>query len=107
MPSFVVTGVFRHWRGEVYELDVESEPAAIVVTQEHPFWSVDRNAWTAACALRAGERLQAQDGRTPRVLSFKPRDGVQPVYNIEVEGRSQRQKNDLTPSNADYFAVII
>jgi Pretoxin HINT domain len=85
-PGRVVTGVFRHWRGEVYELRVESEPAAIVVTREHPFWSVDRNDWTQACALRVGERLQAQDGRTPRVLSFEPRDGVEPVYNIEVEG---------------------
>jgi hypothetical protein len=72
------------WRD--YELRVESEPAAIGVTREHPFWSVDRNAWTLACALRAGERLQAQDGRTPRVLSFEPREGVEPVYNIEVEG---------------------
>ena len=37
-------------RSEVYELRVEGEPAAIVVTQEHPFWSMDRNAWTPALA---------------------------------------------------------
>ena len=74
------------------ELGVEGDPAAIVVTREHPFWSVDRNAWTPARALRAGERLQVQDGRTPRVLSFEPRDGVEPVYNIAVEGDRRARK---------------
>jgi hypothetical protein len=52
----------------------------------HPVWSTDRGDWVAVEELRAGERLQAKDGSTPRVLSLALRPETEPVFNIEVEG---------------------
>jgi hypothetical protein len=85
-PGRLVTGWFRHWRGEVWELSVEGEAGPIGVTAGHPFWSEDRQGWVAAGELGAGERLLARDGSAPRVESLALRPGHEPVYNIEVEG---------------------
>jgi RHS repeat-associated protein len=85
-PGRLVTGWFRHWRGEVYELRVRGEAEPIGVTAGHPFWSVDRQAWVAAIELQRGERLLAWDGGTPVVVGLSLRAGTEPVYNIEVEG---------------------
>ena len=82
----LVTGLFRHSRAVVYDLVVEGEPEPIGVTELHPFWSMDRQAYVAVSELRMGERLAGMDGRTPRVLSFTQRPQPEPVYNIEVEG---------------------
>jgi hypothetical protein len=70
----------------VYDLQVEGESKPIGVTEEHPFWSRDRNEWVPACELRIGERLSAQDGQTPKVSGLTKRPGIETVYNIEVEG---------------------
>jgi hypothetical protein len=39
-----------------------------------------------AGALRLGERLSAEDGSTPVVLSLKKLAAPEPVFNIEVDG---------------------
>jgi hypothetical protein len=82
----LVTGVFRHSRGTVYNLQVEGEKLPIGVTGTHPFWSVDREAWIQVKDLRIGERLQGLDGKTPRVVSLTLQAEPEPVFNIEVEG---------------------
>ncbi len=81
-----VTGWFRHWRGEVYDLRVQGEAKAIGVTWGHPFWSMDRGDWVPVSELRVGERLLAWDGGTPVVESLGLREVPEAVYNIEVEG---------------------
>ena len=40
----------------------------------------------SANSTRIGERLQAQDGSTPKVLSLTLRAEAESVYNIEVDG---------------------
>jgi hypothetical protein len=82
----LVTGAFRHSRRWVFDLWVEGEDKAIGVTPTHPIWSEDRQAWVPAGELRIGERLQASDGTTPRVVSLTLRAAPEPVYNIEVDG---------------------
>src|SRR5262249_10018526 len=83
--GWLITGTIRHNRGQVYQLKVEGEPEPIGVTEAHPFWSAEREAWVPVAALRVGERLLAEDGSMPPVLSLI-RSGIEePVYNIEVE----------------------
>jgi hypothetical protein len=49
----MVTGVFRFSRGAVYNLFIahanDSEP--IGVSENHPFWSVDRRAWVSLVSI--------------------------------------------------------
>jgi RHS repeat-associated protein len=85
-PGRLVTGWFRHERGQVYDLQLTGVEEVLGVTATHPFWSVDRNAWVPAGELRKGDRLLAADGSTPAVESFTLRAEPEPVYNIEVEG---------------------
>jgi hypothetical protein len=47
---------------------------------------VDREDWIPVKELRVGERLQANDRTTPRVLSLTVRADPEPVFNLEVEG---------------------
>ena len=80
-----MTGWFRHWRGEVWDLRVQGEGKPIGVTRGHPFWSVDRNGWVAVGELQEGERLQAWDGSTPVVQSLTLRDEAR--AGLQYRGR--------------------
>ena len=55
-------------------------------TGNHPFWSEDRKAFIHTDELRHGEHLRLADGRTTRVASIIKRQGVEPAYNLEVDG---------------------
>ena len=79
-----VTGLFEFSHGLLYELRISGQEKPIGLTENHPIWSVDRADWSAAKALRLGERVQIAGG-TAKVVSFQE-SGVEPVYNIEVEG---------------------
>jgi RHS repeat-associated protein len=85
-PGGLVTGLFRHRAALVYDLHVSGEEKPLGVTPQHPIWSEDRQDWVAACELREGERLQAENGSRPAVESLVCRDRAEPVYNIEVDG---------------------
>jgi hypothetical protein len=82
-PGRVVTALFRHGRGRVYDVWVEGEPGAVGATGRHPFWSVDRRGWVAATALVSGERVQVA-GRTAAVRAVTGA-GDEPVFNLEVD----------------------
>lgn len=81
----VITGVFRHSHGIVYDLKVAGEDETIGVTALHPFWSVDRQAWVAAEDLEIGERLKTMTA-TAVVESFVRRQSPEAVFNVEVDG---------------------
>jgi RHS repeat-associated protein len=81
----LVTGVFRHRRGRLWDLRVEGEERPLGVTGAHPLWSVDRGMWVAAAELEVGERLLGLRGPA-RLLGRTLRPDVEPVYNIEVDG---------------------
>ena len=82
----LVTGWFKHRSGTVYDLVIAGEAKSIGITGTHPVWSVDRQDWVPAAELQKGERLLADDGSTPVVMSLSLRGSSEPVYNIEVEG---------------------
>jgi RHS repeat-associated protein len=81
----LVTGVFKHSRGVVYDLRVDGEQKPICGTGTHPFWSVDRQAWVALMDLRPGERLQGRQSMLA-VRSVTRRSENEAVFNIEVDG---------------------
>jgi hypothetical protein len=80
----VVTGVFCHGAGRVYDLWLEGESGPLGVTAGHPIWSADRGAWVPAGALQEGECVQGVNGRV-RVLRLEER-GDAPVFTLEVDG---------------------
>ena len=77
----VVTGVFRHPVGEVYDLPIGGE--VIRVTALHPIWSVDRSGWVGATELLPGERVRVAGGDAE--CGEAAAAGDEPVYNIEVD----------------------
>lgn len=81
----LITGLFRHSGGIVYDLKLAGEEEPIGVTGTHPFWSMDRQDWISVADLEIGETLKAADGTTI-VESLSLREGCETVYNIEVEG---------------------
>jgi hypothetical protein len=82
----MVTGAFRHSAANVVDLQVGSESESFGVTDNHPFWSVDRGEFVEAGLLRIGEQLQCADGTITQVTRITPRRGPPvEVYNFEVD----------------------
>lgn len=82
----MVTGTFRHSAANVVDLQVGSESESFGVTDNHPFWSVDRGEFVEAGLLRIGEQLQCADGTITQVTRITPRRGPPvEVYNFEVD----------------------
>ena len=83
-PGRLVTGIFRHSTGQVYDLKLKSEQAPLRVTGSHPVWSVDRKEWIPAAELNPGETLRTLQGTT-MVEGVEERSEPEPVYNLEVD----------------------
>jgi hypothetical protein len=86
-PGQVVTGTFKHEPDDT-ALDVRVEGLAepIGVTDTHPFWSEDRQAFVAVGKLRAGERVRTEALGVVTVTSITHRPREAWVYNLEVHG---------------------
>ncbi|MBP5622143.1 MAG: hypothetical protein J6X44_09030 [Thermoguttaceae bacterium] len=82
----VVTGTFAHIADDAVDLVVEDQAESIGCTDNHPFWSVDRQVFIPAGELIEGERLLLYNGETKRVVQKLPRPGPQVVYNLEIYG---------------------
>ena len=82
----VVTGTFKHSSRAIIDVHVQGQDKPIGCTDNHPFWSEDRQEFIPAGQLRIGERLRTATGQTIRVSDIIRRGSPQPVYNIEVHG---------------------
>ncbi|WP_436717016.1 HNH/ENDO VII family nuclease [Roseiconus lacunae] len=82
-----VTATFAH-RSTTPILDVvfEGESKPIGVTDNHLFWSIDRQRFIPIGQMAIGERVQTHSGETKRIEGRLPRPGPQVVYNLEVYG---------------------
>ncbi|MFC5005353.1 polymorphic toxin-type HINT domain-containing protein [Dactylosporangium cerinum] len=58
--------------------------AVINTTQEHPFWSITRHAWTHAETLNPGEQLQTVNGSTVEVLARTNYPDARTMFNLTV-----------------------
>ena len=83
-PGEVVTGTFAHSAGNVIDLSVEGLDRPIGTTDNHPFWSEDRQKFVPAGELRIGERLKTEDGQLLAVTGSTPRRTKESVFNLEV-----------------------
>ena len=82
-----VTATFSHPPSDaVLDVVFEGETTPISVTDNHLFWSVDRQEFLAIGEMEIGERVQTFQGDTKRIESKLPRPGPEVVYNLEVYG---------------------
>ncbi len=79
----VITGTFSHSAGNVINLYVDGLDQPIGTTDNHPFWSEDRQTFIPAGDLKTGERLRTENGNILAVASTSPR-AADSVFNLEV-----------------------
>jgi hypothetical protein len=83
----VITATFKHPPAtQVLNVRFEGETEPIGVTDNHPFWSEDRQRFVAIGKLEIGERVRTYQGETKRIETKLPRPGPKTVYNLEVQG---------------------
>lgn len=80
----IVTGTFSHSAGNVINLYVDGLDEPIGTTDNHPFWSEDRQAFVPAGELKTGEHLLTEDGRKLLVTHSVKRRVDVAVFNLEV-----------------------
>lgn len=81
----MVTGTFATEKAKTVSVYLESLTEPIGATASHPFFSLDRRAWTAAAQLRPSERVQTADGEA-KIARLQVRATPESVYNLEVQG---------------------
>jgi hypothetical protein len=81
----VVTGKFAREvdGGNVVHLRLEGEPKPTGVTDNHPYWSEDRQDFVPVGELRPGERVRTHHDTT-RVVSVTPINHTGYLYNLET-----------------------
>ena len=83
----VVTATLAHPPAtQVLDVTLDGADEPIGVTDNHPFWSVDRQEFVAVGEMEIGERVLTYHGDTQRIASKLPRPGPETVYNLEVYG---------------------
>jgi hypothetical protein len=83
-PGNVVTGIFvQESDGNLLSLELAGQAERTLVTDTHPYWSVDREAFVPVSELRPGERLDTMAGTTTVVsVTRHARDEL--VYNVRT-----------------------
>lgn len=83
----VVTATFSHPPAtDVLEVSFDDVDGSIGVTDNHLFWSVDREEYRPIGEMAIGERVLTFSGDTKRIAQKLARPGPQTVYNLEVYG---------------------
>ncbi|QHH96410.1 toxin C-terminal domain-containing protein [Acinetobacter dispersus] len=66
-------------------IDHSGKENTIEVSDDHPFWVVDKK-WVHSIDLKEGDRLLDANNQVHKVVSFTETDRVETTYNLEVEG---------------------
>lgn len=82
----VVTGKYIHQSANCIDLHIEGQDNPIGCTDNHPFWSEDRQDFVPVGELYEGERILLYNGETARIAQKLPRPGPETVYNLEIWG---------------------
>ena len=85
-----VTALTAQHRDRLIELRIEGEAEPLRPSLDHPFWvrraSAGHEAWIEAGAMLVGDLVLDRGGNWHKVLAVKPLEGLQTVYNFEVDG---------------------
>lgn len=82
----IITGKFVHESDgqNVVELRIEGQAEPTTVTDNHPYWSTDRQDFVPVSELRKGELLDTESGHR-QVVSVVPRPNYSGLlYNVET-----------------------
>lgn len=82
----IVTGKFSHKAANIINVGIKGLKEPIGTTDNHPFWSEERQKFIPAGELRVGEKLISVNGKFLYVTSISPRGPPEDVFNIEVYG---------------------
>ena len=86
-PGNVITSTFRHPPSTiVLDVTFEGETNSVGGTDNHLFWSVDKQAFVPIGQMEVGESVQTFQGDTKRIASKLARPSLENVYNLEVWG---------------------
>lgn len=86
-PGQVVTATFSHPpTTQVLDVWFSDDSAPIGVTDNHLFWSEDRQQFLPIGEMQLGERVQTFGGQTKRLTRRLARSDPTLVYNLEVHG---------------------
>ncbi|MCU4352359.1 HINT domain-containing protein [Acinetobacter ursingii] len=66
-------------------IDSTGKENTIEVSDDHPFWVVDKK-WVESIDLKVGDQLLDANNQVHKVVSFTETDRVETTYNLEVEG---------------------
>jgi len=85
-----VTALTAQHRDRLIELRIEGEAEPLRPSLDHPFWvkraSAGHEAWIEAGTMLVGDLVLDRGGNWRKVLAVKPIEGLQTVYNFEVDG---------------------
>ncbi|MCX4546353.1 polymorphic toxin-type HINT domain-containing protein [Streptomyces sp. NBC_01565] len=65
-------------------LDASVGGGSLTATDHHPFWTQNREQWTLAADLNAGDTLRTPDGGTAQIQKVTHWKDLQPAYNLTV-----------------------
>lgn len=82
----VVSGKYIHQAANCIDLHIEGHDKPIGCTDNHPFWSEDRQEFIPVGELHDGERILLYSGEIARIAQKLPRPGPETVYNLEIWG---------------------
>jgi hypothetical protein len=95
-PGQVVTGTFKHEPDDsILDVRLEGLAEPIGVTDTHPFWSEDRQAFVPVGKLRPGEHVRTETRGVVAVTSITHRPREAWVYNLEVHGEHVYEVSQL------------
>jgi hypothetical protein len=78
-----ITATFKHQSAEVWDFTFTGDET-VGATNNHPFYSLDRQDYIPVGELRIGERVKNFAGTEIKLLSKAKRPNPEPVYNLEV-----------------------
>jgi hypothetical protein len=78
-----ITATFKHQSAEVWDFTFTGDET-VGATNNHPFYSLDRQDYIPVGELTIGERVKNFAGTEIKLLSKAKRPSPEPVYNLEV-----------------------